>query len=165
MKSTVENLKAILEHMTALYAKLLKQAEAKREAIIAGDITALEKILEEEYRLLEKVNKAEEMRSMLSEKLEDECGVARSKRPVKLKSLIALLGAKGKELYDVQNKIKHVLEKFRFRNRQNEELLKASIAHVDEFMNMIKGRAGRNNTYDKSGHNSGGGLSILDRRA
>ncbi len=165
MKSTVDNLMAILEHMTALYAKLLKQAEAKRDAIIAGDITALEKILEQEYRLLEKVNKAEGMRSLLSDKLEDECGVARSKRPLKLKSLIALLGAKGKGLAEVQSKIKQVLERFRYRNRQNEELLKASIAHVDDFMNMIKGRAGKNTTYDKSGHNSGGGLSILDRRA
>ena len=164
MKKAIENLEAVLLHMAALYMKLLEHAEVKREAIIAGDIVALEEIVESEYKLLEKVSKAEEMRVTLALQVEDECGIEPNERPAKLSRIISCLGDDGKKLGVAQARIKEVIEKFRYRNRQNEELLKASLAHVNEFMAMIKERAGKNRTYNKTGYDYGGGLSILDRR-
>lgn len=165
MKSVIENLEAVLTHMTALYGKLLEEGEAKREAIISGDINALEAVLDREHALLEKVSKAESIRVSLSAQAEDEYNIPEEDRPVKLSALIRVLGEKAAGLDAAQAQIKGVLEKFRFRNRQNEELLKASISHVNDFMTLIKDRAGRNKTYNKSGRDYGGGLNLLDRRA
>ena len=164
MKKAIENLEAVLLHMAALYMKLLEYAEVKREAIIAGDIVALEEIVKNEYALLEKVRKAEKMRVTLSAQVEEECAIAEAERPAKLTQIIICLGAEGKGLELAQARIKEAVEEFRYRNRQNEELLKASLAHVNEFMAMIKERAGKNRTYNKTGYDYGGGLSILDRR-
>ena len=165
MKSVIENLEAVLKHMSGLYSELLTQGEIKRDAIISGDIDILEEVLTKEYELLDKVKKAEEIRVALSSQAEDELGIAQDKKPVKLRTLINLWGKKAEGLLHAQNEIKEVVEKFRFRNRQNEELLKASITHVNDFMNLIKDRAGKNKTYNKSGHDRSGGLNILDRRA
>ncbi len=165
MKSVIENLGAVLRHMSALYSELLKQGEIKRDAIIGGKIDVLEEVLDKEYELLDKVKKAEQIRAALSNQAEDELGIAQDKRPVKLKFLIELWGEKAQGLQKAQDEIKDIINKFRYRNRQNEELLKASISHVNDFMNMIKDRAGKNKTYNKTGHDHSGGLNILDRRA
>ncbi len=165
MKGVIENLEAVLRHIAGVYSKLLEEGEAKREAIIKGDIQALEEILDREYELLDIVKKAEGMRVVLAGQAEDEFGIDQDKRPLKLSELVAIVGESGNGLADAQSILKDVLTKFRYRNRQNEELLKSSIAHVNDFMTLIKDRAGKNKTYNKSGRDYGGGLSLFDKRA
>ncbi len=166
MKSVIENLQAVLRHMSGIYVKLLAVAEEKREAIIKGDIAALEEVVATEYKLLEMIQQADKVRVGLSTQAEEEYRIPKGERPVKLKRLIAALGAEeGKTLTQVQSEIRDILDKFRYRNRQNQELLKSSLIHVNDFMNMIKECSGRNKTYNKLGRECRSGLNLLDRRA
>lgn len=165
MKSVFENLEAVLLHIAGLYTRLVEEGERKRTAIIEGDVQLLEEVVAVEYEVLEAIEKAEKVRKALTEQAARSCGIPEENKPVKISCFIALLGDKAAGLKKAQNTLKEVLTKFRFRNRQNEELLKASIEHVNSFLSMIKNRAGVNKTYNRKGYGNGGGLSILDRRA
>ena len=165
MKSVLENLEAVLLHIAGIYAKLLEEGEQKRIAIIEGNVQMLEEVVAREYELLEAVNKAEKVRKALFEQAEVDFNIPEDKKPVKISYLLMLFGKRAAGLKVAQAKLKELLTQFRYRNRQNEELLKASIEHVNSFLSMIKNRAGVNKTYNRKGYGSGGGLSILDRRA
>lgn len=165
MNPVLVNLEKILLHMAALYTKLVSEGELKRQAIIDGEVGSLEEVLEREYMLLEQIEKAEGMRITLSQQAEVELCIPKEDRPVKISRIIESAGANAESLKKAREILRKKLHKFRYRNRQNEELLKASIAHVNDFMSMVKNASGKK-TYNRNGGAMGAnGLRFIDRTA
>lgn len=165
MNDQLLNLGKILKLLVQLHSRLLEEAELKRKAIIDGDIKAMEEILEREQKLIGDVEKADACRDKLMLGLKSALGV--TTEPLTIRSLLEKLGESNmaKALDGVRTELKEVLDKLRYRSRQNEELLKASLEHVNGFLKMINESTVTNKTYDTKGRSGGGNLRLLDRTA
>lgn len=165
MDKQLTTLLALFNQLVQLHAALLAEAELKRTAIIEGDIVGMENILERENALIMGVESAEVTRSTLMEELAADLKV--TKRPLTVSMLLERLPRSPDtlSLAQAKDKLKSVLEKLRFRSRQNEELLKASIEHVKGFLKMISEASTVNKTYNHKGTTGRGNLRLLDRTA
>lgn len=160
MNPLIAKLNAVLLREAALHAKLLEEAELKRDAIISGKLPVMEQILEREKAVLAEINGFEEQRQELVEQAREAFGV--TAEPFKLQDLADRLGEEGKELSKTRQLLKQVLDKLRYNNRRNDELLKASIEHVNSFLRILSQNG--NKTYDRKG-NSNGSRPLFDRTA
>ncbi len=160
MNPLIAKLNAVLLQEAALHQKLLEEAEAKRAAIIAGRLPEMEQILERERAIIAEVNRFEERRQELVLQTREKYQI--TQEPFKLQQLADLLGEEGKELAQTRQLLKEVLDKLRYSNRRNDELLKASIEHVNSFLRLLSQNG--NKTYDRKG-NSGGNRPLFDRTA
>lgn len=166
MKAIIDNLEEVLRQEIVLHASLLEEAEQKRSAVIKGDLPELEAILQREQALIAHVAEAEARRQELVEQARAALHI--TEEPLKMSVLTTYLAkALGdtaiKPLRQAGDGLKKILEQLRYRNRQNEELLKASIEHVNSFLKMVSQTSGTQ-TYDRKGQNSGT-LRLFDRTA
>lgn len=163
MNRFVQALAQIIQNETELHRQLLQAAEDKRVAIISGDIAAMENSLNREYDLVEKVEAQEQTRIALVEKMAEMLQIA--DRPVTMALLLEKLPANlAATLTPVRAELRALLDKLRFRTRQNAELLKASMEHVNAFMEMIA-RAGEVKTYSRKGLVERQQVRLFDRSA
>lgn len=164
MQRSIDALEQIIRNESALHAKLLAAAEAKRQAIIAGDVAVMESTLNDEYDLVEQVEAQEKTRLQLVEKMAGFLEIAA--RPVTMDMLLAKLPEANTEtLRAARAELRDLLNKLRIRTRQNAELLKASMEHVNSFMELIA-HAGEVRTYSRKGAlQRQPGVSFIDRSA
>lgn len=164
MSTSLQALEAVLRNETELHASLLEAAEAKRNAIIDGDIDAMETVLKAEEQLIGLVEEAEVIRQDLVRSLQEELQI--EQEPVKMSMILACIGEAGATLAKVHEELRAVLDKLRYRSRQNAELLKASMEHVNAFLHLVA-QASANNAslYNKKGQRGAGNLGLLDHRA
>lgn len=160
MNAIISELNAVLQAEAVLHQRLLEEAELKRSAIIYGRLPEMEQILARERELLAQVEQLEAQRMPLVEQARAMFDLA--EEPFKLQQLVDKLGDEGKELAATRNTLKEVLDKLRYRNRQNDELLKASIEHVNSFLRLLS-KSG-NPTYDRKGGKNNN-RSLFDRTA
>lgn len=163
MDEKIAQLTIVLKNETLLHQQLLEAAEQKRLAIIAGDVTAMEKTLVVEYDLLEKVHVAEKERLLLVNDLSAQLLIEIT--PITISAILEKIPAeRGADLSTARQELKTVLEKLRIRTRQNAELLQASMDHVNSFLTMIS-NAGNVQTYNRKGTCSRAPIRLLDRQA
>lgn len=162
MDPLIARLNAVLQQETVLHQTLLDEAEGKRGAIIAGRLPEMEEILVREKEVLKKVEELEQERLALVAETCQRYDLPGE--PFKIQSLLDRLGAEGEELAATRAALKDVLNRLRLCNRQNDELLKASIEHVNSFLKLLSRSANPNCTYNRKGNNTGN-RSIFDRTA
>lgn len=162
MSPLIDKLNEVLQKEANLYQQLLKEAEDKRECIIHGKLPQMEQILEREKQLLAVVEGLEQERLPLVEQIRKEHGV--TEEPFKLQNLVDRLGEMAAPLAATRKFLKEVLDKLRYRNRLNDELLRASIEHVNSFLRLLHQGINNHATYDRKGRNSGN-RSLFDRTA
>ena len=123
----------------------------------------MEKVLTTEYELVEQVEAQEKTRMQLVEKMAQFLQIA--DRPVKMDMLLAKLPEEMTgDLRARRAELRDVLGKLRIRARQNAELLKASMEHVNAFMDLIA-HAGEVKTYNRRGGLERQQVRLLDRSA
>lgn len=164
MQRYIDALEQIIRNESALHAKLLEAAEAKRQAVIAGDVAVMESTLTTEYDLVEQVEAQEQTRLQLVEKMAGFLAI--TDRPVTMDMLLAKLPEeKTTTLREARAELRALLNKLRIRTRQNAELLKASMEHVNAFMELIA-HAGEVRSYSRKGTlERQQGVSFIDRSA
>lgn len=150
--------------LTDLHEELLAEADAKRQSIIDGDIDAMEIVLAKEIALVQAVEAAETARQAVVETLRAELAI--NEEPVKLAMLIERAPEDvGKKLAAVHARLQEILKKLRYRNRQNQELLRVSMAHVDQFMRAVTRACTLSPGYGRDGRIQGTSINLLDRSA
>ena len=164
MQRYIDALEQIIRSESGLHAKLLEAAEAKRQAVINGDVAVMESTLETEYDLVEQVEAQEKTRIQLVEKMAGFLEIA--DRPVTMDMLLGKLPEKNTEsLREARQELRSLLGRLRIRTRQNAELLKASMEHVNAFMELIA-HAGEVRTYSRKGMlQRQASVSFIDRSA
>lgn len=163
MNEALTTLESVLIRETELHAALLRESEAKRDAIIQGDLDAMEATLDRERELVVLVEAAEVDRVQAVEAVREWMGLA---EPVKLSDIIAAAPAtQAGSLRRVHAALKDVIEKLRYRSRQNAELMKASMEHVEGFLRAIAEACAPRGGYGRDGRVHGKSASLINRSA
>lgn len=164
MNEAFSRLEEVLVRLTELHARLLMEADAKRTAIIEGDIDAMEQSLARERELVVLVEAAELDRQAAVETLR--AGLGLGEGPLKLTAIIEAADTDwAGRLRAVHVRLKDVVEKLRYRSRQNAELLKASMEHVESFLRALAEACAPKKGYGRDGRAQAGPVSLLDRSA
>ncbi|MDR0868397.1 MAG: flagellar protein FlgN [Planctomycetota bacterium] len=164
MQTAVAALTAILTTDVALHERMLAAADAKRAAIMTGDLPAMEASLNAEYDLIEKIRAQAPQREALVADLAAKLAVA--EQPPTLRALTAKLPPEWRgEIDAAREKLKTVLEKLRLRLRANTELLKASMDHAQAFMEMLRHSGDEAQTYNRHGKMERAPARLINRRA
>jgi len=156
-------LEQVLDREAGLHERLLVAAEAKRQAILKGDLPAMEQLLREEQTLLGEVEREEKSREALAGRARASLGLPADAR---LAALIEKAGDPlGARLAAVRERLRAALDKLRYRTRQNAELLRASLQHVEAFLRTVLEAGDPDPQYGRDGRRAGAGLHLLDRSA
>ncbi len=162
LKRAIGMLEAILVRETDVHKEMLAVAEAKQQAIIVGDLDALEKSVLEERKLVARIEDEEEKRLAVMPLVKD--GLGAGPEVEKLADVIALMPEPEKtRMGEVRSDLKEVLEACQLKTRHNTELLKASLEHVDAFLRTLAEATAKDTTYKRDGKRSNGGPGMIDR--
>ena len=164
IRRTLDMLIAILERETVLHEEMLAAAEIKQQVIIQGDLPGLEEIISREKELIAGIEEEEVKRKTVMPMLQKNLGMENEAQ--KLSDIVNLLVEPEKALLSgVREKLRQTLTACRIKTRQNAELLKASLAHVDAFLRTVSEAVSKDANYNKSGKRGGNSPALLDRSA
>lgn len=164
MNALWTELEGILHRHVELHTELLAQAENKRAAIIEGDLDLMETTLAAEQRLIGEVEREEARRVAIMEQARDVLAI--SDEPIKLAMIVERLDEPAKSrIQAIHDRLKKVLDKLRYRHRQNGELLRVSIDHANAFLTLVAQALQGGPRYDRKGVQQGGSLRLLDQTA
>ncbi len=162
LRRAIGMLEAILVRQTAIHRDMLVVADAKRDAIIKGDLEQLEKSVIDERALVAKIE--EEERKRLAVMPLVKTGLDAPAETEKLADVVALMPSPERErMTAVRGELKTVLEDCQIRTRANAELLKASLEHVEAFLRTLAEETAKDRTYTRKGKRPGGGSGLIDR--
>lgn len=139
MASLIEELITVLRQEEEVYEKLLPVVEQKTQIIVRNDLTALQKITEQEQLAIERVTSLEHKRDEVIVNM----GVVlnRNPRTLTLKKLIELLGRQPKEqkeLSVLHDSLTALLKKLSDANLRNQSLIEQSLEMIEFNMNLIQ---------------------------
>lgn len=164
MRELWDALARVLEKEADLHESLIVAAEHKRNAIIEGDLSAMETLLRHEQNLAAEIEAAERERIAIVEKAR--AAFALPAGEIKLVTLIEKADSSDKtRLQELRERLREILNRLRYRTRQNAELLKASLDHVHTFLKLVAEAAAGGPRYDRNGRRASSNLSLLDRSA
>ncbi|MDE7211744.1 MAG: flagellar protein FlgN [Lachnospiraceae bacterium] len=139
MASLIEELITVLKQEEAVYRELLPVVEQKTQIIIRNDLTALQKITEQEQLAIEKVTALEHKRDEVIVNM----GVVLSRDPrtLTLKKLISLLDRQPKEQKELtllHDSLTKILKNLSDANLRNQSLIEQSLEMIEFNMNLIQ---------------------------
>lgn len=139
MASLIEELITVLKAEEEVYKQLLPMVEQKTQIIIRNDLTALQKITEQEQLAIERVTSLEHKRDEVIVNM----GVVLSRNPrtLTLKKLIELLERQPKEqkeLAVLHDSLTTILKKISDANLRNQSLIEQSLEMIEFNMNLIQ---------------------------
>lgn len=159
MAGLIDELAQVLEEENVRYASLIELSTEKTNYIIKNDITNLQRVVDEEQRLVDKVNNLEKRREEITDDICNVLHVPKSELTVKV--LIDLLQKQKREhdlLLDVHTRLRRTVDRMVRVNEQNMSLMKQTLEMLDFEMNLVKGlrMAPETNNYDKDAYSAGG---------
>lgn len=139
LASLMEELMMTLEQEYEIYKQLIPIEERKTQIIVDNDLSALEKITVEEQYVIEKINALERKR----EEVLVNIGTVISKNPatLQIQTIIKLLEKQPKEqkqLSEVHDNLKKILQRLVDINNQNNSLIQHSLEMIEFNMNFIQ---------------------------
>lgn len=158
MASLIENLITILEQESSEYEQLLGLSMKKTPVIVAGDLTKLQQITDEEQIVVGRINHLDGKRN---EVIKDIANVMnKDVDTLKLVNLIEMLGSRpqeSKRLAAVHDKLREVVGNMKRVNEHNRELIANAMELVEFDMNMLQAMKSAPETanYNKGAYNAG----------
>lgn len=139
MASLIEELVTVLTKEEEIYKALLPIAEEKTQIIIRNDLTALQRVTEQEQLVIEQVTALEHKRDEVIVNM----GVVLSRDPatLTLKKIISLLEKQPKEqkqLAKLHDSLQDILKKLSNVNSRNQSLIEQSLEMIEFNMNLIQ---------------------------
>lgn len=161
MASLMEELITVLSREKEIYEKLIPISERKTVVLIREDLQELQKVTDEEQQLLDAAYAADKKR----EKIIENIGIVLNRDPKELDlttlaRLMARQPAEKKQLSELHDSLKLVMDRLVNVNQKNKELIENSLEMIEFNMNFIQSTrmSPGNNNYDKNASAAGGGV-------
>ncbi|MBU9721730.1 MULTISPECIES: flagellar protein FlgN [Bacillaceae] len=130
MEKTAQELKTILQTMTALHKKFNDKALEKQEIVKKGDMPGLEKLMKEESVLIQQLRKLESTRHHFVTKMLEEKGIV--KEDVTMERIMSFFSEEDqKELGVWQHHLVTEITKLQQQNELNNQLIEESLRFVN----------------------------------
>ena len=139
MASLIEELIDVLNRENDEYGKLLELSKQKSAVIVGRDISALEKITDDEQIVVTTIGNLDSKRAQVTRDIADV--INKDVETLKLSVLIELLSKQPGEqqrLSEVHDKLKRTVESVRMINESNRQLIEQSLEMVDFDINMMR---------------------------
>lgn len=164
MASLIEELIDTLDKENTEYEKLLELSRKKGEIIVNRDISALEKITDDEQNVMTRIGNLDAKREEVTRDIANV--INKDVEGLKLSVLIGLLGKQPKEqeaLSIIHDKLKTTVSNVRSINENNRQLIDQSLEMVEFDLNMLKAmrQAPETNNYGKGAMSVGGTLGSV----
>ncbi|MBO5483700.1 MAG: flagellar protein FlgN [Lachnospiraceae bacterium] len=157
MASLMEELIAVLSSERDIYQNLIPVSEKKTTVLVKGDLKELQKVTEEEQRLLDQVYAIDKRR----EKIIANMGVVLNKDPkeLDLTTLAKLMGKQPeekKQLSQLHDSLRQVMKCLVAANEKNKELIENSLEMIEFNVNFIQSTrmSPGSNNYNRNASNS-----------
>jgi hypothetical protein len=155
----IDELAQVLEAENTEYTTLIDLSTEKTGYIIKSDIENLQRVVDAEQKIVDRVNTLERNRESI---VKDICTVLKiPPEELTVKVLIELLHKQKREhdmLQDVHTRLRRTVDKMVQINERNMSLMKESLEMIDFEINLIKGlrMAPETNNYDRGAYSAGG---------
>lgn len=158
MASLMENLLDVLSKEADRYEALLKLSSAKTPVLIAGNIEELEKITDEEQRVVDEITALDNKRAEVTKDIADVMN--KDVSSLKLTNLIKMLAQRPGEqakLTTVYDRLSGAVREVARVNEHNKTLIEDSLEMVDFNLNVLQAMRSAPETadYTKGGMNAG----------
>ena len=139
MASLMEELITVLSREKEIYEKLIPISERKTVVLIREDLQELQKVTDEEQQLLDAAYAADKKR----EKIIENIGIVLNRDPKELDlttlaRLMARQPAEKKQLSELHDSLKLVMDRLVNVNQKNKELIENSLEMIEFNMNLFK---------------------------
>lgn len=153
MASLIEELIDTLNKENDEYGKLLELSKRKSGVIVSRDISALEKITDDEQSVMTDIGNLDAKRAQVTRDIADV--INKDVETLKLSVLIELLAKQPEQqraLSQVHDKLKVTVDSVRQINESNRQLIDQSLEMVEFDLNMIRSmrQAPETNNYGRS---------------
>ena len=158
MASLMDDLTQVLENETVEYKKLVELSESLREALIASDVPAVERLTADQEEVSNGIQSLESRRTRIM----NDIAVVLNKKPEELKvSMLeqSLAGqpALQERLAAVRTELKQAMDELKRINHTNQALLRQSMELLEFDLNLFRSmrQAPETANYNKSAVNTG----------
>lgn len=160
--STVRRINEAMEKECCVYQDILDVSRSKKEAIINGKISDLEKLLKIEQNLLIKAGRLSSERESLAEQLAEEKGISREN--ISISRIIDVIEEEeATSIENTRGRFLGILNELDGTNRLNSSLVEHSLEYINFSINLLNSVASAGECYDKSGEaKESKGRSYLD---
>ena len=159
MASLMEELITVLSREKEIYEKLIPISERKTVVLIREDLQELQKVTDEEQQLLDAAYAADKKR----EKIIENIGIVLNRDPKELDlttlaRLMARQPAEKKQLSELHDSLKLVMDRLVNVNQKNKELIENSLEMIEFNMNFIQSTrmSPGSNNYNRNASSSSG---------
>lgn len=154
----MQELLSTLETEEAEYQKLLELSRRKTTILVSGKADKLQKITDEEQKLVDNINSIDKKRVELLKDIGD----VLNKKPeeltlTKLKEMLTAQPEEQKQLEEIHGKLKRTLQSVQTLNEQNKALVEQLLEMVAFDMTLIRSmkQAPETANYDRTAVNTG----------
>lgn len=163
MASLMENLIDVLDKESSEYEVLLALSLKKTPIIVSGNLEELQKITDEEQRVVSRVNSLDKRRNEITADIANVLN--RDVEVLKLANLIRMLEGRPAEqraLAVNHDRLQSAVRELQRINEQNRELLNNALEMVEFEMNLIQATKAAPETanYNRSAYNSGDVIGV-----
>ena len=158
MASLMDDLTQVLENETVEYKKLVELSESLREALIASDVPAVERLTADQEEVSNGIQSLESRRTRIM----NDIAVVLNKKPEELKvSMLeqSLAGqpALQERLAAVRTELKQTMDELKRINHTNQALLRQSMELLEFDLNLFRSmrQAPETANYNRSAVNTG----------
>lgn len=144
----IESIIGVLEQLEAAHAEMLELGERKKEAVVANKVDILISLINQESKLLKRIELIEQQRFLAVHQFLEGRGI-KSKLNLTISELTRLVfdTAEKKRLLQAQTSLTDVLEKVKYLNESNQQLIKQSLSYIDFFIETMSFHAESEATY------------------
>ena len=158
MASLMEELMEPLQTETGQYEELLEMFKRKTPVLVSGKIEELQKITDEEQKLVDNINSVDKKRNELVNDIGNVLNVNPEELTIqKLADLMKEQPEQNRKLLEIHDKLKRVLENVHTINEQNKALVNQMLEMVAFDMILLKSmkQAPETANYNKMAANTG----------
>ncbi|PAD30671.1 flagellar protein FlgN [Paenibacillus sp. 7523-1] len=144
----IESIIDVLEQLQAAHEDMLVLGEQKKEAVVANKVETLIALINQESKLAKKIELIEQQRLQAVHQFLEERGI-KSKLNLTISELMRLVfdTAEKKKLLQAQTSLTDVLQKVKFLNEANQQLIKQSLSYIDFFIETMSFHSESEATY------------------
>ncbi|MEC0106235.1 flagellar protein FlgN [Paenibacillus taichungensis] len=144
----IESIIDVLEQLEAAHVEMLELGERKKEAVVANKVDILISLINQESKLLKRIELIEQQRILAVHQFLEGRGI-KSKLNLTISELTRLVfdTAEKKRLLQAQTSLTDVLQKVKYLNESNQQLIKQSLSYIDFFIETMSFHAESEATY------------------
>lgn len=154
MDRSLEKLIRTMERLASMYEELLALSREKTQCLVACDTAGLEALQAREDMSVTKLNQMSSARDSVLAEVAQIIKLDPRQAPT-ISAILLRLGNEEpearEELAGIRNRLKSLGSELATANRLNEELCTQSLMHLQGFMDLLTGRAGKSTMYDARG--------------